>query len=91
MKALKDWLDKATDKDKAELARRARTSLAYIGHISTGVRRCSAKTAAAIERATKEMNANAAAYNEPEIITRGEINDTCRICPYYKHKCGGKE
>ncbi len=88
MKNLRDWLQKATTKEQFDLARRARTSYAYLQHIANGIRRPSAKISAQIEKASIDMRLK---NNELPIISRADLNDTCRNCPYYKQtQCGGK-
>lgn len=80
MKKLKLWLASANAADKAWLARKAKTSLAYLRQIASGHRIASADIAGRIEDAT---TAKAQTCSLP-VIRRGELAPACRECPYYK-------
>lgn len=83
MKKLKQWLAQATAAEKEWLAKKTKTSLAYLRQIASGHRIASADIAGRIEDATEFKATSSATCNLP-VIRRGELAPACRNCPYYK-------
>lgn len=82
MSRLKKWLEKATPAERDWLAKKAKTSVAYLRQLASGHRTASAKTAGDIETATEEK----ARTTKLPLVPRGDLSPACKTCPYYK-KC----
>ena len=89
---MKQWLEAATMPEKADLARRAGTSVAYLRRIATErptyARSPKAELAADIERVTREMHKETKG-RLPEVL-RVDIHPACRTCQYAE-RCLGRE
>lgn len=87
MTALKIWMQKASTKEQQELARRAKTSRAYLyvmaNQDSQHSREPRPRLAAKIEHATVAMR-----EKNPKLppVLRTDLNSDCRQCEYAR-KC----
>lgn len=82
MNNFKIWLDNAYVEEVEKLAKLVKTSSAYIRHIALGRRKPSAHVAGQIEKGVASL-----ARPGLPIVLRGDVNEACKACPYYKeHK-----
>lgn len=85
MNKFKDWMDTSTTYEKIRVATEANTSAGLLYQLASGERSPSAKLAGDLEVAFKKLY--------PKLgITRGDLNDACARCPYFKNcKSKGKK
>lgn len=89
MNAMRDWMQKASTKEQLELAKRAKTSRAYLYVLSNGSsahsREARPALAARIERVT-----HALWMKNPSlpVVLRTDLNADCHNCSFAK-QCGG--
>ena len=80
-KALAAWVKAAWPETLKIFEALARTTIATYRQWLTGRRRLTPEKAAVIETATRII---ADTNPESPILTRGELCETCRSCPYYQ-------
>lgn len=83
MSKFKDWMATSTTHEKIKLANEAGTSAGHLYQLASGERDASANLAANLETAFKKLHPSLG-------ITRGDLNNACARCPYFK-KCKAKK
>jgi hypothetical protein len=87
MNVVKEWMSAATRDEQIHLAALAKTSRAYLHHLSTGRRSASSELAQELERASTEL----AVSGRLKVLRREDLNATCGRCEYAKRCSGGAE
>lgn len=84
MKRFKEWMGASSSVEKTKLANEAGTSTGQLYQLASGERFASAFLAGALEGAFKKLFPGAG-------ITRGDLNEACAKCPYFKQCMKGKK
>lgn len=86
MNQLKKWLKAATKQEHEDLIRLAGTTYSYINQLANESRKASPEMAGRIAYAAAQIawSGGRESFNRLPKLERGDLNDTCNKCPYYK-------